>query len=239
MGERGTLERLSAGASGISRRRSLPEVSSSSRMRAYTTAGIRSRQRSTAVRQRRRSGDRDQRPARLHGRDGESSHTRLGRRRSLGVAVLGNSGAGYRGARGVARRPRIDQFPPLLGGGDEATRSTRSRSRRALPVLAGGHPERLPGIEELAVLAEDAVIVSTADPFHHGIGYGIPQSAHWLRVTAASSSPARRSRTGLRYSAAATTPATTRTASRRRATRATQVSSFATSAASCAARSST
>jgi hypothetical protein len=42
------------------------------------------------------------------------------------------------------------------------------------PYLAGGHPERLPGIEELAALGEDAVIVSTADPFHHGIGYGDP-----------------------------------------------------------------
>jgi hypothetical protein len=42
------------------------------------------------------------------------------------------------------------------------------------PYLAGGHPESLPGIEELAALAEDAVIVSTADPFHHGIGYGDP-----------------------------------------------------------------
>lgn len=42
------------------------------------------------------------------------------------------------------------------------------------PYLAGGHPERLPGIDELATLAEDAVVVSTADPFHHGIGYGDP-----------------------------------------------------------------
>jgi hypothetical protein len=42
------------------------------------------------------------------------------------------------------------------------------------PYLAGGKPEQLPGIEELAQLAEDAVIVSTADPFHHGIGYGDP-----------------------------------------------------------------
>ena len=42
------------------------------------------------------------------------------------------------------------------------------------PYLAGGHPERLPGIDDLASLAEDAVIVSTADPFHHGIGYGDP-----------------------------------------------------------------
>jgi hypothetical protein len=40
------------------------------------------------------------------------------------------------------------------------------------PYLAGGHPETLPGIEALQELAEDAVIVSTADPFHHGIGYG-------------------------------------------------------------------
>jgi len=42
------------------------------------------------------------------------------------------------------------------------------------PYLAGGKPEQLPGFDELARLAEDAVIVSTADPFHHGIGYGTP-----------------------------------------------------------------
>jgi hypothetical protein len=40
------------------------------------------------------------------------------------------------------------------------------------PYLAGGKPELLPGIEELVEIAKDAVIVSTADPFHHGIGYG-------------------------------------------------------------------
>jgi hypothetical protein len=40
------------------------------------------------------------------------------------------------------------------------------------PYLAGGHPETLPGIEEVQELSKDAVIVSTADPFHHGIGYG-------------------------------------------------------------------
>lgn len=42
------------------------------------------------------------------------------------------------------------------------------------PYLAGGHPERLPGIVELVEIAEHAVVVSTADPFHHGIGYGTP-----------------------------------------------------------------
>jgi hypothetical protein len=40
------------------------------------------------------------------------------------------------------------------------------------PYGAAGKPERLPGMDELARLAEEAVIVSTADPFHHGIGYG-------------------------------------------------------------------
>ena len=40
------------------------------------------------------------------------------------------------------------------------------------PYLAGGQPQNLPGIDELASLMEDAAVVSTADPFHHGIGYG-------------------------------------------------------------------
>lgn len=42
------------------------------------------------------------------------------------------------------------------------------------PYLAGGHPEQLPGIEQLAELATGAAVVSTADSFHHGIGYGDP-----------------------------------------------------------------
>lgn len=40
------------------------------------------------------------------------------------------------------------------------------------PYLAGGKPETLPGIDDLAELVKDAVIVSTADAFHHGLGYG-------------------------------------------------------------------
>ena len=42
------------------------------------------------------------------------------------------------------------------------------------PYLAGGRPHILPGIEELQGIASDAVVVATADPFHHGIGYGDP-----------------------------------------------------------------
>jgi hypothetical protein len=42
------------------------------------------------------------------------------------------------------------------------------------PCLVAGAPERLPGLDALARLAEDSVVISTADPFHHGIGYGDP-----------------------------------------------------------------
>jgi hypothetical protein len=42
------------------------------------------------------------------------------------------------------------------------------------PYLAGGRPHILPGIEELQDIVRDAVVVATADPFHHGIGYGDP-----------------------------------------------------------------
>lgn len=44
------------------------------------------------------------------------------------------------------------------------------------PYLAGGHPERLPGIGELQEIIQrpGTVVVTTADPFHHGIGYGDP-----------------------------------------------------------------
>jgi hypothetical protein len=40
------------------------------------------------------------------------------------------------------------------------------------PYLAGGRPEILAGIAELREIACSAVVVATADPFHHGIGYG-------------------------------------------------------------------
>jgi len=40
------------------------------------------------------------------------------------------------------------------------------------PYLAGGRPGDLPGIEELERITRDCVVVATADPFHHGVGYG-------------------------------------------------------------------
>lgn len=48
------------------------------------------------------------------------------------------------------------------------------------PYLAGGSPHTLPGIAELEEIAREAVVVSTADPFHHGIGYGdAPGASHF------------------------------------------------------------
>jgi hypothetical protein len=42
------------------------------------------------------------------------------------------------------------------------------------PYLAGGRPMLLPGIEGLQAIAREAVLVTTADPFHHGVAYGDP-----------------------------------------------------------------
>ena len=106
------------------------------------------------------------------------------------------------------------------------------------PYLAGGHPERLPGIEELAALAEEAVIVSTADPFHHGLGYGDPPERalapddgglELARATIEKGMALLGSGDYAGYDAHCVRP---------RATRAMQGSSFATSAENCTARSS-
>ena len=176
MGERGTLERLER-----AREWDLAPTLAAGGVVVFPHAGVLDcgHQVAAAVHGCLDSGaDRvvvDQRAPRVHRRDAGRPSARLGRRGSVVVAVLGHPGAGNRRARGV---------------GEPTTRSSASgtsgKPRRGVaaspapevveryPYLAGGHPERLPGIEELAALAEDAVIVSTADPFHHGIGYGDP-----------------------------------------------------------------
>ena len=40
------------------------------------------------------------------------------------------------------------------------------------PFLAGGYPDRLPGMDGLASLVSLGVVVATGDLVHHGIGYG-------------------------------------------------------------------
>ncbi len=51
------------------------------------------------------------------------------------------------------------------------------------PYLAGGRPDTLPGIEELEEIARDAVVISTADSFHHGISYGDPADKAFFPAT--------------------------------------------------------
>ncbi len=58
----------------------------------------------------------------------------------------------------------------LAARGIPASKAPRVYER--FPYLVGGRPQDLPGIDELARLMEDAAVLSTADPFHHGIGYG-------------------------------------------------------------------
>jgi hypothetical protein len=68
------------------------------------------------------------------------------------------------------------------------TASNTPRVIERYPYLAGGKPHELPGMDELIEIARNAVIVSTADPFHHGIGYGntpeesLPPDQHGLAL---------------------------------------------------------
>lgn len=44
--------------------------------------------------------------------------------------------------------------------------------------LSQGHPETLPGIEEIKKIAESSIVVATADLFHHGVCYNtLPEKA--------------------------------------------------------------
>ena len=51
-----------------------------------------------------------------------------------------------------------------------------SRLTTRYPFLVGDHPEDLPGWDALARLARDHIVVGTADPVHHGIGYGTKEA---------------------------------------------------------------
>lgn len=48
----------------------------------------------------------------------------------------------------------------------------RPQVREVYPFLVGDQPQTLPNYDEITQWAKDAIILSTADPFHHGLGYG-------------------------------------------------------------------
>lgn len=55
---------------------------------------------------------------------------------------------------------------------ESARRGRTPANRECFPFLAGTDPTSLPNYDEIARWSEDAMIVATADMFHHGIGYG-------------------------------------------------------------------
>jgi hypothetical protein len=61
----------------------------------------------------------------------------------------------------------LDAFSALL-----ATRPAPIRVHARYPLHVGEDPSSLPGIDEIARLAERMPVVATTDPVHHGVGYG-------------------------------------------------------------------
>ncbi len=89
----------------------------------------------------------------------------------------GIQGAGLEGHDNWKNEYSLSNFM-LLWEEEKKRRGAHYRAPKLIvryPYLAGGKPEILPGIKELeATVKEGAVVVSTADAFHHGIGYGDP-----------------------------------------------------------------
>lgn len=61
----------------------------------------------------------------------------------------------------------LDAFAVLLARTDRAV-----RVHARYPLRVGDNPATVPGIDELARLAERMPVVATTDPVHHGVGYG-------------------------------------------------------------------
>ena len=68
----------------------------------------------------------------------------------------------------------LDNFEALLEAA--AVREGRKAPRvlARYPFLVGDDPSNLPGVHDLPRLAERMPVVATADPLHHGAGYGTP-----------------------------------------------------------------
>jgi len=94
--------------------------------------------------------------------------------RECDADLVARARAGDPDARGALRRVHAD--------GGHASEEFSLDNLRALvpktelveryPFLVGDDPASLPGIDELARLAEKMPVVATTDPIHHGVGYG-------------------------------------------------------------------
>jgi hypothetical protein len=69
----------------------------------------------------------------------------------------------------------LDNFGVLLARAASREGRPAPRVVARYPFLVGDDPATVPGIDEVARLAERMPVVATADPIHHGAGYGTPQ----------------------------------------------------------------
>jgi hypothetical protein len=107
----------------------------------------------------------------LHGaREGDAERVR--RARAGDVTAIGEL-RGIHDERGLAAEEfSLDAFRALYERACHREGMTPRLNMR-YPFLVGDHPDDLPGLRELP---RDAVLVGTADPVHHGVGYATAEA---------------------------------------------------------------
>jgi hypothetical protein len=94
----------------------------------------------------------------------------------LAIGVLHGAPSKVRAVHRPSRATRdefsLDAFEALLALAAERAGRPAPRVHARFPLHVGDDPASLDGIDELTRLAERLPVVATADPIHHGIGYG-------------------------------------------------------------------
>lgn len=73
------------------------------------------------------------------------------------------------------REYSVDNFLFLLKAAIQQSGSPPIEIVVRYPNHIAGHPETIPGMEELHLLAKESIVVATGDLRHHGVNYGIPK----------------------------------------------------------------
>jgi len=100
------------------------------------------------------------------------------RREVLAIGVL----HGVRGPGGIHEETglacdefSLDGFRALYGRAC-AREGIPARCVARYPLEVGDRPDDLPGLDDLRRRAVSSLVVATADPIHHGVGYGTPEA---------------------------------------------------------------
>ena len=126
------------------------------------------------------------------------------------AALVAVARAGDAEARGLLRRVHgpgepgdgghwkeefsLDSFAALLSLAAQRDRRLPPRLVVRYPFLTGEHPDDLPGLDELRALRAapgGTFLAATADPIHHGVGYGTLPADLWARDDPATAAWAR------------------------------------------------